>query len=135
MKVVVNRCFGGFNLSNKALLELIKRNSKYVEKMDVNNYFKDKDEILRDFVEFDVEYKQHRYLNMLLKDSYLYMIKDKYLENFRSDPDLINIIEDLGEKSFGKYANLEIVMIPDDIKWYIDDYDGRETIREEHRSW
>ena len=135
MKVVVNRCFGGFGISNKALLELIKRNFKYVEKINVYSYCKNKDEISRDFMEFDSEYKQHRYMNMLLKNDDLYMLKDRYLENFRSDPDLIDIIEKLGEESFGKHADLEIVNVPDDIKWYIDDYDGRETIREEHRCW
>jgi hypothetical protein len=135
MKVVVNRCFGGFGISNKALLELIKRNSQYVEKINVYSYCKNKDEISRDFMEFDSEYKQHRYMNMLLKNDDLYMLKDRYLENFRSDPDLIDIIEKLGEESFGKHADLEIVNVPDDIKWYIDDYDGRETIREEHRCW
>lgn len=135
MKVVVNRCFGGFGISNKALLELIKRNSQYVEKINVYSYCKNKDEISRDFMEFDSEYKQHRYMNILLKNDDLYMLKDRYLENFRSDPDLIDIIEKLGEESFGKHADLEIVSIPDDIKWYIDEYDGRETIREEHRCW
>lgn len=35
----------------------------------------------------------------------------------------------------GKLSHIEIVEIPDDIKWYIDDYDGFEIVREEHRTW
>ena len=35
----------------------------------------------------------------------------------------------------GDHAQLRIVDIPDDVNWYIDDYDGIETVREHHRTW
>ena len=39
----------------------------------------------------------------------------------RSDPDLVQVVETLGEKSgHGKNCKLKVVEIPDDIKWYID---------------
>jgi hypothetical protein len=53
----------------------------------------------------------------------------------RSDPDLIRVIETLGEKASGKCAKLEVIEIPDNVDWEIDDYDGIETIHEKHRSW
>ena len=56
----------------------------------------------------------------------------------RSDSDLVQVVETLGEKSgHGKNCKLKVVEIPDDIKWYIDDRDqfGGEFIAEEHRTW
>ena len=60
---------------------------------------------------------------------------DNY-DAYRTHEKLINAVEKIGlEKSSGKCARLEIVDIPDDIEWEIDEYDGIETIREAHRSW
>jgi len=57
-------------------------------------------------------------------------------ETARNDPILVQAVEELGtEKASGKYASLKIVEIPDDIEYEIDDYDGRESIHETHRSW
>jgi hypothetical protein len=46
-------------------------------------------------------------------------------------------VEELGKEADGTHAELSIVEIPfDDLEgWYIHDYDGRETIEENHRSW
>jgi len=35
----------------------------------------------------------------------------------------------------GDYANLKIVEIPDDVNYYISDYDGMEAVEEAHRTW
>lgn len=50
---------------------------------------------------------------------------------FRSHPKLIEYI-----KKF-KHSNpdISIIDIPDDVEWYIDEYDGLETIHETHRIW
>ena len=54
----------------------------------------------------------------------------------RDDPKLIEAIEKVGVKAAsGTYAEIEIVEIPDGVDWHIDDYDGIETIHENHRSW
>ena len=53
----------------------------------------------------------------------------------RTDPDIIAVVEEMGEKANGIYAELEVVEIPDGIEYEIDDYDGAETIREAHRTW
>ena len=39
------------------------------------------------------------------------------------------------EKANGPCASLEIVQIPDDVEYEIDEYDGSESIHEVHRSW
>lgn len=53
----------------------------------------------------------------------------------RDDPALVQVVEELGAAADGPNARLAVVEIPADVKWVIDDYDGRETVEEEHRSW
>lgn len=53
----------------------------------------------------------------------------------RTDPKLIQVIEELGDAANGKHAKLAIVEIPDGVEYDIDEYDGQESIHEVHRSW
>jgi hypothetical protein len=53
----------------------------------------------------------------------------------RTDPRLIQVVEELGEEANGMCAKLDIVEIPDGVDWEIHDYDGMETVRERSRSW
>jgi hypothetical protein len=45
------------------------------------------------------------------------------------------VVEQLGEKSWGRHSELKVVIIPDDVDWFIGNYDGIETIHEQHRQW
>jgi hypothetical protein len=55
---------------------------------------------------------------------------------YRADPRLIAAVEKIGyEKAGGRLTDLEIVEIPDDVEWEIQEYDGWESIHEKHRSW
>lgn len=56
-------------------------------------------------------------------------------EIHRDDPALVQVVEELGDKVKGKYSSLKVVEIPDNIEWYIHDYDGKETVHEKHKSW
>lgn len=53
----------------------------------------------------------------------------------RTDPALIQTIEELGEEANGLCATLKIIEIPDDIEFEIEEYDGWEWISEAHRKW
>lgn len=54
----------------------------------------------------------------------------------RSHPAMISAYEMLEASGNIEALNdLRIADIPDDAKWFIDDYDGIETVREEHRTW
>jgi hypothetical protein len=90
MKVVINKSYGGFNLSDAAL-------KRYNE---LSGYDRD--------------------------DAHTIAREDIYL---------VQVVEELGEKSWGHYAELKIVNVLDDINWTIEEYDGREWVAEVHRTW
>jgi hypothetical protein len=61
---------------------------------------------------------------------------DSIFDRDRANPKLVEVVEKLGEEANGFCASLRVIEIPDDVKeWYIDEYDGVETIHEKHRYW
>lgn len=120
MKVVINKCFGGFGLSDAVHEKLIELGVPHY-----NNW----DELPKD---------ESPYVITSDRPDDLF---GKYYSNFidydkRSYPLLIQAIEIVGiENASAGLAKLRIVEIPDDVKFEIDDYDGIESIHEIHRSW
>ena len=54
----------------------------------------------------------------------------------RNDPRLVNCVETLGGSvAGGTFSVLDIIEIPDDVEWEIDEYDGYEHVTEKHRTW
>ena len=53
----------------------------------------------------------------------------------RDFPDLVKVVETLGEKASAPYANLLIIEIPEDVNQDIEEYDGMEWVVEKHRIW
>ena len=53
----------------------------------------------------------------------------------RDDPDLIQCLETLGDAANGNHSELKIVEIPSEVSWVICEYDGIEWIAEQHRTW
>lgn len=142
MKIVINRCFGGFGLSTKALYEYVKRKygSAYVyldDKKNYNHYFLsdtgyndiDSHSVLVSTKDFGKDIDSRIINNN--RDCFI----SKYRDCDRDDQILVEVVEELGEEASGTFANLSVVEIPDDIDWEIDDYDGVETIHEKHRVW
>lgn len=89
MKVVINKCYGGFGLSKEA----------------------------------------YEFLGTPW-DNYGYEFSDD-----RTNPKLVECVENLGEKANGDYAELKVVEIPDDTTYIIEGYDGIEWIAEVHNTW
>lgn len=52
----------------------------------------------------------------------------------RDDPRLIQVVEELGTLASARFASLTVIEIPDDADWYVDEYDGAETVRD-GRTW
>ena len=112
VKVVINADFGGFGLSNEAIREYGRRKGlNLVAKVDDSPFvFFYKDEI---------------------KDENIFSERDIP----RDDLDLVAIVEEMGKASWNQYSCLKVVEIPDDVDWYIQEYDGDEWIAERHRIW
>lgn len=119
MKVVINKCFGGFGLSTEAHEWLIENRG-----WKVTEYNKKGE-------------KKNKSAQLTLTDNERMFGKywDSISREDRTNKDLIDVVTELGSKANGKHAQLEIIDIPDGIEWEIDDYDGNESIEEKHRSW
>ena len=60
---------------------------------------------------------------------------ESYYDIPRNDPILVHVVETLGTAANGRFAQLHIVDIPDNVNWQISEYDGMEQVEEVHRSW
>lgn len=113
-KVVINRSFGGFSLSVKALERLYERG------------------VITEGIPEKTEGSEHLlYDDCLRRDGLVYFGH----EVRRDHPELVKVVEELGEDSWGKFAELKIVEVPDDVEWEIEEYDGVERVVEKHRVW
>lgn len=138
MKIVVNRCFGGFGLSGKAIkryLELTGRECYFYEQTKYS--YKDGRE------EYKITNEDNGGMFISCSTKYLGDKIDKVPEEYyfyygnikRTDEKLTKVVEELGSEASGSCSNLRVVEIPDGVEWEIDDYDGQESIHEVHRSW
>lgn len=116
MKVAINRCFGGFGISNEAFEKLL--TLKGIEFEKVASKYGD-----YDYYKAGCNRQDEAYLS-----PYEYT-------NDRSDLHLISILEEMGRDAWGFAAEIVIVDVPDDIEWHISEYDGLEHVAENHRTW
>ena len=125
MKVVVNSCYGGFGLSKEAILELYKRGSKAVKAVDPEKYYGTKD--------WKARHEASTWTEAVLFDGKI--LNDNSADEFRSDPVLVAVVEEMADKANGNCARLRITEVPDDVKWEIEEYDGKEWVSEVHQTW
>lgn len=118
VKVAINQCFGGFGLSDEAFEKLLERKGIEFEKETDPN----------------VSWGSSYYKDGMCGTDDGYLSYYEFCED-RSDPDLIAVIEELGDRANGFAAEIAIIDIPDDVEWQIEEYDGREHVAEKHRTW
>ena len=136
MKLVINTCFGGFGLSEKAMRRYfeLKGWPLYVEKHGSlhSTYWKvppeDRPIQPEPWTSAPLEDRQ-RYNTEYVKKS----VYDGDIP--RDDPHLVRVVEELGREADGPHASLSIVEIPDGVEWQIEEYDGNEHVAEKHRTW
>lgn len=90
MKIVINRCFGAFELSD-------------IAKKMLNGL------------------KQWDFTSVRMPD--------------RNDPDLVTVVEHLGEQANTNRSKLEVFEIDDDCEYVISECDGSEFIEEKRINW
>jgi len=127
-KIVINSDYGGFSLSHKAIMEYAKLKGikLYPVIDDISKKVYGKKATLSNPAIFI-----HYYTQPSFNDKYYF--SDRDIE--RDDICLIKVVEKLGKKASGQFADLKIVKIPDDIEWEIEEYDGNEWISEKHKTW
>lgn len=104
VKVVVNRCYGGFSISRACAEHMAQAGSSAAKQLIA-----------------DAE--KTRWYGFFGNDE------------ARADPLLVAAIEELGDAANGEVARLDVVEVPDDVSWQIEEYDGQEWIAEKHRTW
>jgi len=120
VKVAINNDVPGFCLSHKAVLRLaeIKGWNVSITEVDWHTHT----EILNDKA-LDDEWN-------------LPYVSGYDNPQIRSDPALIQVIEELGESASSKPGAISIVEVPDDVQWHIEESDcGIEWVAERHRVW
>ena len=136
MKIILNKCYGGFRVSKQGYLLYAKKkglplcayecnsNTGLYEKVSIENhggfgiyYF------LKDFGDSfspnEEDWRHEVYLN------------DKH----RTDPVLIEVIEEIGDLAIDIASCLVVVDIPDGMNFTIDYYDGYEELHEATPIW
>ncbi len=134
MKIVINVCYGGFEISDSAVVRYaeLKGIKIYPENDSFGriNYFTVPPEVYHETRKMCDTKPEGRGRYAEINGMFF-----SYYDIERTDPILIQVVEELGEGSWGSCAELKVVEIPDDVKWKIDEYDGMESIHEVHRTW
>lgn len=106
MKIVLNKCYGGFSLSDEAHKRLGSTWKTYPGSYSGGHW------------ELPAEFG----------DIYSSDI------SFRTSEKLIAVVEELGAEANGTFAQLEVIHLPNDVAdIYIDEYDGIESVCEGRR--
>ena len=109
MQIVINKCHGGFWVSEAVFDYLME-----IKGWEIGKHI---DEHKGAF------FGDHSFLG---RDSDI---------KLRSNPDLIEAVEVLGEAASGSFAQVTIVEVPDDVEVEITEHGGIEWIQEVCRKW
>jgi hypothetical protein len=142
MKIVINGCHGGFGLSDEAIdryieLKGLKLFKHYNESWKCTSYFTvpyeeyekaNKNDMTKTEWERQSEgWGRYKESNDLCWSG-LYQIE-------RNDPALVQVVEEMDHLANNTYSQLKVVEVPDDVEWYVEEYDGWEWVAEKHRIW
>jgi len=124
MKVVVNNQYGGFWLLDAAYEKLIAMGWTVTTYNERGELVDPEADIV------DIVQKREAFMGR-----YAFGKWDEDGPELRSHPDLVAVVEELGEAASRRWGDLVIVDIPDDVQWHIEEYDGLEWVAEDHRTW
>jgi len=113
-RIVVNTQHGGFGLSHEGQIEYLERSN----------------------IAYTLEDRESR--DATLRLGQCIKVNGNHWADYnvaRDNPVLISVVEDLKDRANGTHANLRIVQVPADVRWVIEEYDGKEWVAEQHRTW
>ncbi len=140
-EIVINKCFGGFELSNRAIKRYLELKGKKSIFYMGSLKFKNKEV----YKKVNENYQGYEMIWVFTKDK-----GEEFSEKLDNNPDywgspvsdikrddevLVQVVKELGKEANGEHSELKVVEIPSGVEWEIDNYDGMETIEEKHRSW
>jgi hypothetical protein len=150
MKIVINKCYGGFGLSPRAVKRLAELNGKpcfffkgfgnsrvAVDGVPENTLFFSAYTVPNPDEVAGVQENWHA---MSVAERAKSIARWEAIDldtrpGDRADPKLIQVVEELGDDASGQYSKLRIVEIPDGTDYEISEYDGMERVEEKHQSW
>lgn len=139
-KVILNKCYGGFDVSYLAHKLYAKRKFNVDE---IFFYLWSKD----GYVKQETSKDTSAFMKFTLKDFGDIISHEEVRTNkvdifrlddsYREDEILIEIVEELGEEANTLISDLKVVEIPDEVAedYVIDDYDGIETLHKRVEVW
>jgi hypothetical protein len=152
MKVVINACYGGFNLSPKALLRMYELGCRDIA-CHVDEYWPPEERAendekyptmgyahalkeWREYLAAPANRQQARVFLTTFSPDEQYVLEYASSSDLpRNDPILVQVMEELGDAASGACASLRVVEIPDGVEYEICEYDGNEHIAEKHSTW
>lgn len=138
---MINSTQGGFGLSPEATIELYRRGSSAIVAQRIDDVFLENGD--GSAVNFDEQISRWRdYFSACkpLNPFQTYFSPDEkfvltYQKIARDDFDLVEVVERMGTKANGPLSTLEVIEIPADVKWRIEECEGLEHVAEAHRTW
>ena len=134
-KVILNKCFGGFDVSKKGYELYAKKKGLslyWYENIDFksNTYEKDTNDNLFKTC-FTKDFGDEAIISNENYEKYSLYLRDDY----REDATLIEVVEELKGEASGRLGDLKIVEIPDNLEYEMDEYDGIETLHQKVETW
>lgn len=140
MKLVINKSYGGFSLSDAAYEKLIERGVP-VKKFEYSYAAIKEDADDHDVVIFDrhLEDPPEDEFESTNRDAFHEFATNRYWDKWsrhrRAHPLLVSVILEMGTAAAGAHADLEVIDIPDDVEFVICEDHGREYCAEKRRVW
>jgi hypothetical protein len=126
-KIVYNACYGGFSLSNEAIMRYAEIKGVTLHpsesKFGFTNYYLCSPE---EWEQINAEEQLNPVSPRRYARSNALYFSDRDIE--RNDPILVQVVEELGDKANGSHAKLRIAEVPAGTRYRIDEYDGLESV-------
>ncbi len=125
-KIVYNACYGGFGLSHEAIM-------RYAEIKGIPLYFEKTSLITHYYLCPLEEYKRIKEEDALITERFGRYARSNAMyfstrDIERTDPALVQVVEELGEAAGGQFAKLQIEEVEAGTLYRIEEYDGYESV-------